>query len=495
MKCFQAAIRLAPTMAAAHNSLGAAWNDQGRRDEAIESYRRAIELDPRYGEPYNNLGVSLQSLGRMAEATACFRKAVELMPDGGAHHSNLLYSLNYDASFGAAQLFAEHRDWGRRYADPLSQCGEPHTNNRNPERRLRVGYVSANFRDQAVNFFSEPILASQDHRQFEIFCYSDVARPDATTERLRGYADQWRPILGETDQRVAEWVRRDQIDILIDLTGHIGDNRLLMFARKPAPVQVTYIGYQNTTGMAAMDYRLSDDYADPPGTTDAWYTERLVRLPRSFFCYMPSADAPEFMPSPSLQNGYITFGSFNSFYKVGPAVLDAWCAILTRVPRSRLVILANVVASLQQRLAEHFAARGIEPDRWELAGRRPRRDYLELIARADVALDPFPFNGHTTTCDALWQGVPTVTLSGDSYVSRFGGSGLAALGLNELIARDVSEYVRIASELAGDTSRLAELRSTLRGRMADSPLLDFVGFTRNLEAAYRQMWTHWCASS
>ncbi len=358
------------------------------------------------------------------------------------------------------------------------------------------GCASATFRPtfaHAVNFFVEPILASHDHQQFEIFCYSDVDEPDDTTARLRTYADHWRQVRGRKNEDVAAMVRDDQIEILVDLTGHItGGERMLLFARKPAPVQITYIGYQNTTGMQAMDYRITDDYSDPPGQTDALHTEKLWRLPTTFFCYQPSTYAPPVGPSPAASNGYVTFGSVNAFTKVTPQVLETWAEILRRVPEARLVIRADMTESLHARLRETFAGLGIAPDRLELVNRLPRPKYLELIARLDVALDPFPFNGHTTTCDCLWQGVPVVTLSGQSYVSRFGGSGLATLGLTELITHSPDEYIQTAVALANDHERLADYRSTLRERMAASPLLDFKTFTANLEAAYRQMWRQWC---
>jgi protein O-GlcNAc transferase len=269
---------------------------------------------------------------------------------------------------------------------------------------------------------------------------------------------------------------------------------MLLFARKPAPIQVTYIGYQNTTGMSAMDYRLTDDYADPPGATDALYTEQLVRLPRTFFCYFPYSDAPLAAHPPCIDTGYVTFGSLNYIAKITPTVLATWARLLSAVPNSRLVILGDMTDSLKRYLSESFAAAGIDSNRLELANRRPRSEYLELISRVDIALDPFPFNGHTTTCDCLWHGVPVVTLSGQTYVSRFGGSGLVTLGLSDLVARSTDEYLQIAARLAADTERLKQLRSGLRERMSGSPLLDFQTFTRNLEAEYRRMWTRWCAS-
>jgi predicted O-linked N-acetylglucosamine transferase (SPINDLY family) len=286
-------------------------------------------------------------------------------------------------------------------------------------------------------------------------------------------------------------IRDDQIDLLVDLSGHIAGHRLLVFARKPAPVQVTYLGYQNTTGMQAMDYRLTDDWSDPPGT-DAFYTEKLVRLPEAFFCYRPSPDAPPVGELPALASGHVTFGSFNNFAKVTPATLDAWAKILAGVSHSRLVILAHNAPSLHESLLNRFAGQGIEPGRVHIVNRCPRPEYLTRIAAVDIALDPFPFNGHTTTCDALWQGVPVVTLAGNNYASRFGSSAHNVLGLTELIAASAEQYVEIATTLARDLIRLATLRGELRPRIAASTLLDGAGFARRVEAAYRAMWIDWC---
>ncbi len=493
--CYEDAIRLDRNYADAYNNLGIVWSDQGRRDEGIACCRRAIELRADYSEAHGNLGVSLQYLGRLDEAIFHCRKAVELEPANAVFHSNLVYLMNYHPAYDGASVFSEHRAWGQRHADPLTTASSAHRNDQTVGRRLRVGYVSPNFLAQAVNCFSEPILASHDHAQFEVFCYSDVSHPDDTTRRLQGYADHWRDIVWQSDQQASDLVRRDQIDILVDLTGHIcGGKRLLAFARKPAPIQVTYIGYQNTTGMLAMDYRLTDDYADPPGTTDAFYTEKLVRLPRTFFCYLPSRDAPSVNSLPALANGYVTFGSINNFNKITPEVLKTWAEILSGVPQSRLLLRADMTDSLRRYLGETFESHGIGAERLELVNRLPHREYLELIGRVDIGLDPFPFNGHTTTCDCLWQGVPVVTLSGNAYASRFGGSGLVTLGLDELIARTPEQYLEIAGGLAGNLDRLAQLRGGLRERMSRSPLLDFQAFTRNLEIEYRRMWATWCVA-
>ena len=489
------ALRLRPDSPEAYNNLCVAYAGQGQQDEAIAAARQAIAIKPQMAQAHGNLALSLQALGLLDEALAEHREAIEIDPQASGFHSNLLYTLNYHPAYDAQTLFAEHLNWAERHADPLTAASAQHINDRSPGRRLRVGYVSPHFCAHAVNFFTEPVLAAHDHQQFEIFCYSDVDQPDDTTAALRGHADAWREIYGRTNEDVAEMVRADKIDVLVDLTGHIsGGERMLLFARKPAPIQVTYIGYQNSTGMRAMDYRLTDAYSDPPGQTDALHTERLERLPTTFFCYQPSTYAPPESSPPAEANGYVTFGSVNAFTKITPQVLETWSEILRGVPNSRLVIRADMTPSLQARLRETFARQGIEAERLELVNRLPRPEYLKLIARLDVALDPFPFNGHTTTCDCLWQGVPVITLSGETYVSRFGGSALATLGLTELIAGTREEYVAAAVALGQDGRRLAGYRAGLREKMAASPLLDFAGFTRNLEAAYREMWQRWCGT-
>ncbi|MGD9724138.1 MAG: tetratricopeptide repeat protein [Pirellulales bacterium] len=481
-----------PKLARGWSNLAAALLGTGELDEAAAAARRALAIQPEYPSALCDLGSCFRALGKLDDAIAHYRLAERLNPRQPAYRSNLIYTLCMHGGYDAQTLFEEHRAWGRAHADALTAVSAPHTNDRTPGRRLRVGYVSAHFWDHAVNFFSEPILASHDHEQVEVYCYSHGSRAGETNSRLRTYADHWRELGPCDDQQAAELVRRDQIDILVDLSGHIGGNRLLVFARKPAPVQVTYIGYQNTTGMTAMDYRLTDAWADPPGTTDAYYTEKLVRLRRAFFCYLPSADAPPVGPLPADARGYVTFGSFNAFSKVTPEVLAAWARLLQAVGQSRLLVLAHQVDSLRQYLHDTFSALGIAADRWTIADRCSRSAYLRLIADTDIALDPFPFNGHTTTCDALWQGVPVVTLAGRTYAQRFGSSAHVNLGLKELIAGSVDEYVDIAAQLAGDVPRLAALREGLRGRMAASPIVDAAGFTRNLEAAYRTMWEHWC---
>ncbi len=486
-------MHIEPRLIEAYNHLATLFNGAGQPDAAAEYCRRGLAQAPDSPALYGNMAIALKLQGRTAEAIPLARRAVELWPESAMAHSNLLYDLLADASYSPEQVLAEHRAWAARHAEPLTRAAQPHANDRTPDRRLRVGYVSPYFREHAVNYFFEPILAAHDHRQFEIFCYSDVRAADTATARLRAAADAWRDVRRVSDDELARRVRDDAIDILVDLSGHIAGNRLLALARRPAPVQVSYLGYQATTGMTAIGYRLTDEQADPPGLTESFYTERLVRLPRSFFCYRP-ADEPPVDPLPALAAGHVTFGSFNNYFKVNGEVLDTWLEVLERVPRSRLLVLAYRGGYAEQQLAERAARRGVDPARIEMCDKRSRREFGRLVARADIALDPFPFNGHTTSCDALWLGVPVVMMRGRTYVSRFGGSVLVNVGLEHQIADSRAAYVDAAVRLASDLPALAALRGELRPRMAASPLLDAAAFTRNLEQAYRQMWRTWCES-
>ncbi len=490
---YEKALRLKPDYVAACNNLAVLYGELAQPDLALEYCKKGLELAPTMGTFYGNMAIALLAQGRVDDAITACRRAVELRPDDAAEHSNYLYALNFHPNVPAAKLFAEHTAWAGRHAELLTAGAPPHSHDRTSDRRLRVGYVSPYFRQHAVNYFVEPILQSHDHEHFEIFCYSDVAMPDTVTARLQSTADQWREVRTKSDDELDRIIREDRIDILVDLTGHIADNRLLVFARKPAPVQVTYLGYQNTTGMMAMDYRLTDERADPPGLTEELHTERLARLPRAFFCYRPSDDAPDVTPLPAIAQGHVTFGSFNNFSKVTPRVVETWLRILGRVSGSRLMILAYRGGYLEQHLKGLATKHGIDPSRIELHDKLPHDAYLRLVGQADIALDPFPFNGHTTTCDSIWQGVPVVMLEGRTYASRFGGSVLANVGMQALIADSVERYMDIAVSLASDLGRLESLRTQLRPRMRASALLDFAGFTRNLEDIYRQMWRTWCA--
>jgi len=486
------AISLNPDFAEAHLNMAGLLHDSGRVDAAVAECERAVALRPELALAHNNLGSCLHARGQIEDALPHFCKAVELEPGNGFLRSNLAHALNYGPGVDARTIFEEHLRWGQRHADTLPPVARG-VIDRSATKRLRIGYVSAYFREHAISVFSEPLLAAHDHQGFEVACYSDVRKPDAVTQRFQASADHWIDTATLSDLALAERIAADGIDILVDLTGHLEGHRLLAFAHKPAPIQVTYIGYQNTTGMQAMDYRLTDHWSDPPGTTDRFYTEKLVRLPQAFFCYRPSDAAPPVSALPALSTGRVTFGSFNKLAKITSEVLSTWAHILARVPESRLLVLADQSDVALARMRSAFAAHGVTGERVEFAAKRPRREYLQLHEQVDIALDTFPFNGHTTVCEALWMGVPVVVMAGETYVSRFGGSALVNLELAELIATSPAGYIDAAVKLAGDLDRLQTLRAGLRGRMLASPLLDAAGFTRNLEAAYRQMWTRWCS--
>ena len=337
-----------------------------------------------------------------------------------------------------------------------------------------------------------PLFREHDHRQFEIFCYANMIERDKYTDRYQGYADAWRIVAKLTDEALAERVREDRIDILVDLGLHTANNRLLAFTRKPAPVQVTFAGYPGSTGLSAIDYRLTDVYLDPPGVHDDNYTEESIRLPDTFWCYDPLCSEPAVNPLPAIENGYLTFGCLNNFCKINPSVLALWARVLKSVERSRIMILAPEGRHRQDMLAL-LAREGVAPERVLFVGRQTVPEYLKLYHHIDVGLDTFPYNGHTTSLDSFWMGVPVITLVGQTVVGRAGVSQLSNLGLRELIAETPEQFVSIAAALAGDLPRLSELRAGLRERMQSSPLMDAPRFARNIEAAYRSMWQRWCA--
>jgi protein O-GlcNAc transferase len=491
---YQRAIAIRRDYAEAHNNLGFVLKEQGRLEESIASYRQALRFRPRYAEAFNNLGNALYEQGQLEEAVRCYREALALKPDFAMAHSNLLFVLHYELSGGPGPLFAEHLRWAAQQA-PATTVMLPHPGERAPERRLRIGYASPDFRAHSVAYFIEPILEAHDRLGFEVFCYSDVSRPDAVTARLQSLADGWRSTFGMSEAQVENQVRQDRIDILVDLAGHTGGNRLLVFARKPAPVQVTYLGYPDTTGLRAIDYRITDEWADPPGQTEHLHTEELVRLPRGFLCYRPPRDAPEIAPLPALGTGAVTFGSFNNLAKMTPEVIALWSALLREVPGARLILKSKALgdAGAQERIRETFRQNGVAAQRIVLWGVIPgHRGHLEAYQQIDIALDSYPYHGTTTTCEALWMGVPVIVLAGGAHVSRVGVSLLSAVGLAEFIADSPERYLELAAGAARDLSRLERLRAQLRDRMTGSPLTAVTGFTRTLEDAYRRMWRRWC---
>jgi protein O-GlcNAc transferase len=482
----------------AWSNLGFCLIQQKDVHRAESACRRAIELNPNLATAHANLGNALQRQARVDEAVAALRAALALNPNLRVAHENLLLALNYLPAQTPQDVYAEHVRWAEQHANHLGDDAPPHANDRDENRRLRVAYVSPDFRRHSVAFFIEPLLAAHDRGQVEIVCYSDVERPDETTARIQQLADVWRDTGGVSDDRFAQIVREDRIDILVDLAGHTAGNRLLAFARRPAPVQVTCLGYPNTTGMAAIGYRITDAHADPPGLTDAFHTEQLIRLPRTAWCYRPPADAPHVGDAPPSTNGHVTFGSFNKLAKISPPCLDAWTELLRMTPGSRMIIKSTALgdATLRQRLATEFAARNIAGDRLGILGPvGPTAEHLSTYGRVDVALDTFPYHGTTTTCDALHMGVPVVTLAGQTHVSRVGVSLLHAVGLDDLVAETPRQYVETAAKLATDRERLSRLRTTLREQMQSSPLGDATSLSRDVEAAFRKCWQRWCRCS
>jgi protein O-GlcNAc transferase len=490
--CYRQALSINPKLAHVHYNLGSILDKQHKLAEALACYQQVLLLDPNHPQAHNNLGMICKDQGRLDQALAYFQRALDLKPDYVTAHSNLIYTLHYCPGKDAADVFAECRRFNDLHAVPLKKLIQPHANDKTPERRLRIGYVSPDLGSHPVGRFFLPLLEAHDKTNFEIYCYSGLNVPDAVTERCRELSTVWRPIFSLPDEHVAQLIRQDRIDILVDLTMHTADNRLLVFARKPAPVQVTYLSYCSTTGLDTIDYRLTDPAMDPPGLNDRFYSEQTVRLPHTYWCYHQAIKTPEPVPPPVLQTGQITFGCLNNFCKMSVATLDTWCRLLQAVPDSRLLLHAHA-GDHCERLKESLVRLGIAAERLLFMGSLPITEYFRVYQHIDIGLDPFPYGGGTTTCDALWMGVPVVTLAGRTGVGRGGVSILTNIGMSDWIAQSPDEYVRIAADSAQDWQRLGTLRGTLRDRMRQSPLMDAPRFARDVEDAYREMWRKWCA--
>jgi predicted O-linked N-acetylglucosamine transferase (SPINDLY family) len=478
-------------------NLGVALDRQGRPVEASEALARAVALDPRSIEAQINLGTALTAQARHGEAVAAYRAALALAPGDARLWSNLLMALHFDPSASPDAIFDAHVDFGRRFG-PSLRDPRPHANDRTPGRRLRVGYLSPDLRQHPVAYFLEPVLRAHDPADFEVIAYSDARRPDAVTERLRGLVSALVPTRGLDDAALSARIRDDRIDVLVDLCGHTADNRLLVFARKPAPVQVSWIGYFDTTGLDAIDARIADD-ASVPAAGEARFVERVVRLPRSANCFLPPLEPSEAKVSelPALRTGRPTFGCFNNPAKIGREVVRTFAAILRAVPDARLVLKYGAFddAGLRARYLGWLSEDGIEPSRVELRGHSSMRAFLASFADLDVALDPFPYSGETTAMHTLWMGVPLVTLEGETLVQRLGSRVVRVAGLGDWVARDRDQYVAIAVDAVRDLDRLAGLRRTLRARVEASPLRDAASVTRALEGAYRSLWEAWRSAS
>ena len=491
---FQEAIRLDPDFADAWNNLGHLYWRQGDYQRAITQLRHALALNPDHAGAHNNLGNVYNDDLQPLKAVEHLRRSLELAPEQPWTRSNLLFILSYNVLADAEETLAAHREWDRLHGGAEKARTFVHHNNRNPERRLRIGYVSPDFRAHPVCFFIEPILRHHDPEQVEVFCYAEVKEPDNITRHIQRLAHHWRSTVGMSDEALAGMIHDDQIDVLIDLAGHTANHRLGAFAYKPAPIQATYLGYFTTTGLSAMDYWISDWTLSPRDSVEP-STETVWRLPRCCLVYHAADDAPDVAARDPAEKG-IVFGSFNQISKVSPEAIQLWACLLHEVGNSRLLIKSKQLAdeTVRLRLREQFAAHGIDGQRLDLRGQTPGyADHLAVYGEVDIALDTIPRTGGSTTADALWMGVPVVTLAGDRYIQRLSATMLNAVGLDDLVASTESEYIDKAVSLARDQARLRDLRATLRDRMAASPLCDARDLSRQLEHAYRQMWRAWLA--
>lgn len=471
------------------------YRDRGRPEQAIACLRRAAAMRPDNPYVWNNLGCSMGDQGCVEEAIESYRKTLALDPRNHHTYSNLLLNVHYVESMTPQEVYALHRDYETRYASaPVHRFTPPGA--AEAERTLRVGYVSTDFRRHSVAYFTEPLLERHDPAQVEFYCYSDVPRADALTGRFQQMAGpRWRDIRGYNDDRLESLIRADAIDILVDLGGHTAGSRVRLFSRRLAPIQVTWLGYPDTTGLTAMDYRVTDEVSDPVGQTERWHTERLVRLEGGFLCFRPAPSTPPPAPPPMLAGGTITYGSFNNMAKMSARVLELWAELLLRVPGSRLALKNKALAEApaRGRVIEAFARKGIAESRIVMSGAVESLEaHLNSYAHVDVALDSYPYHGTTTTCEALFMGVPVVTLTGPAHVSRVGASLLRHAGLGECITASGEQYVQCAASWVSRGEELAALRQQLRARLRSSPLMDEPGFARRMEIAYRAMWRRWC---
>lgn len=480
-----------PNFARAYDNIAMCYDFLGEFEEALHYSQKAAKLDPNSANIFANMSTTLKNLGRLEESIEALKKSLEIEPNRPWVFSNLILTMLYAQSVTPVELAKAARQFGETIADPLIR-NRPFGNDKNPDRKLRIGYVSPDFRHHAVNYFLSPIYLC-DKENFEIFGYSKVEVQDKVTAKIQTHFDHWRDIKHLGDDTVADMIENDKIDILVDLAGHTANNGLMIFARKPAPIQVTWLGYTATTGMKAMDYRITDAYAEPPGMTEHLNTETLWRLPDIFCAYTPHENSPAVIDHPPFEdNGYITYGCFNNFSKVSDLTIQTWAQIMDQVPNSRLLLEITGIqsAKIRNEIEARLAQNGLPMDRVILEPRKPENQY-NLYNKIDIALDPFPTVGGTTSMDTLWMGVPFVTLAGGHFGSRMGVSILSNVGLAELIAQNTGEYVSIATSLGSNLDRLKQMRNGLREKIASSPLMDQQAFARNMEAAYRAMWKKW----
>ena len=479
-----------PDVAERHIALGRVLSKQRRYPDAIAQFEQALALEPQNAVVTTPLVEALAALGRVDETLTQLERAIAVNPDLVVEHASLVFQTMFVGRSDAEKLAVAKR-WSDQHAAPLLSKRQPHLHDRNPERRLRIGYVSPDFRRHVQSLYTLPVFAQHDHTAHEIVCYSSVKAPDDYTVRLQAMTDEWHDVARLSDAQLAQKIRDDRIDVLVDLTMHMVHGRLRTFAEKPAPVQITWLAYPGTTGLAGMDYRLTDPFLDPPGAPLP-YSEQSLWLPHSFWCYGPDENKSVVSELPQRRAGYVTFGCLNNFMKVNRPTLELWAKVLVANAGSRLLMLAPP-GWARDFVCEALQANGVERERVEFVDSQSRERYLATYGRIDIALDTLPYPGHTTSLDAYWMGVPVVTLVGDSLVGRAGLSLASNLKLLDWVARDSAEFVQIATRFAAEPEQLEKLRGELRQRLQSSPLMDAAGFARDLEAAYRQAWRAFCA--
>jgi predicted O-linked N-acetylglucosamine transferase (SPINDLY family) len=481
------AIELKPDYAGAHQNLATAYARSGKPDVALDHARKAVRLDDSRPEAWFDLGLVLLDHLLLDDAVAAFRRALALRPAYPRAATSLLYTLTLLPGPDPAAVAAEHLDVaGKAFPAPQANVKAKPAGS-----RIRIGYVSGDFRSHAVNYFFEPVLDAHDRSRFEIFCYSDTAHPDAVSARLAGKADHWFETRAWGDGEFVENVRQDGVDVLVDLAGHTRDNRLGVFARQAAPRQVSWLGYPNTTGLAAMNYRVADAVTEPRGEA-APGSEQLLRLPGAFACFRPPEEAPAVTPAPFASSGLVTLGCLHKLEKLNDAVVGLWAEILLQNPGCRVLFARDQFSDWQQRrLRDRFEQRGVGAERLEMVRiENPEEEFFDCFGAVDLLLDTFPWSGHTLACCALHQGVPVVTLRGNSHAGRMVASVLEGAGIGELIAADTADYAAIVARLCAEPGRVVEYRAALRDRFGASPARDERGFTLELEAAYLRICKH-----
>ena len=487
------AVKLGPKSTAAHVNLGTCLMEMGRLSEAVNSFETVVKLDPHHRRAYINISAALNRLGRIDQAIVHCRKALKINPDWDELHSNLLFYLTHSQDLDAAALFAEHLKYAEHFEAPLRAFWPQHTNVRDPERTLRIGFVSADLYNHPVANFITPILEYlSQSRQVEIVAYANSFHDDHVSRHLHGLFAVWRQVEKLSHAELAQLVTSDAIDILIDLSGHTGFNRLPTFARKPAPLQLTWIGYPGTTGLQAMDYFLTDRYFSPPGELDDQFTEKLVRLPATA-PFLPYPEAPAISPAPAIENGYITFGSFNRAGKLSRGTIARWSKLMRMVPDARMVLAAMPNKQTSDMIRSWFTREGIDANRLTFHGYTNMPDYLALHAQVDLCLDTYPYTSGTTGLHAMWMGVPTLTLVGPTLPGHVTSAILSQAGLNDFITYQEEDFLKTGQAFANDFSLFADLRPGMRDRMQNSGNGQITLIAEGLESVLRKMWQRWCA--